>query len=171
MKNKELVNKVRNWARERGLDKSDPRAQYMKIVEELRELVVSGMLEEQGEVIDAVGDMQVTLIVYCLIRGIEYPDTDYEYNFGDDAKDFDENKLKDTLLDLTAGVGLISEGYNKQKDNKEQLGLRRALFCLDVVSELFGVRKKFCLEEAYEVIAKRKGKMVNGVFVKNEDLK
>ena len=143
MKNKELVNQVKNWARKCGLNKLDP----------LRELITNGICEDQGEVIDAVGDMQVALITYCLIRDIEYPETWYDYNFGDDAKDFDLNELKDSLLELATNVGIIAEGYDKQNNHTEDFGVKQTLRCLDVISEMFGVRKEFCLGETCESMA------------------
>lgn len=166
MTNKELVNKVKDWAMVRGLDKSDPRAQHMKIVEELKELIENVLREDKDEVIDAIGDMQVALIVYCLIRDIEYPETRYQYFF--DLNFFDFNGA---LLDLTADLGWIAESYNKQSCFVEKAAIHSALDKLDAISEAFGVRKEFCLEEAYKVIANRRGKMINDIFVKEEDLK
>lgn len=166
MENKELVNKVKDWARERGLDKSNPRAQYMKIVEELRELIENTFREDKDEVIDAIGDMQVTLIVYCLIRDIECPKTRYQYFF--DSYPFN---LNGALLDLTVDLGWIAESYNKQNRFTEKAAIHSMLDRLDAISEAYGVRKEYCLEEAYKVIANRRGKMINDIFVKEEDLK
>lgn len=165
MTNKELVNKVKDWAMVRGLDKSDPRAQYMKIVEELKELIENVLREDKDEVIDAIGDMQVALIVYCLIRDIEYPETRYQYS---DLNFFD---LTGALLDSTVDLGWIAESYNKQSRFTEKAAMHSTLDRLDAISEAFGVRKEYCLEEAYKVIANRRGKMINDIFVKEEDLK
>lgn len=166
MEYKELVNKVESWARERGLDKSDPRAQCMKIVEELRELIENALCEDKDEVIDAIGDMQVALIVYCLIRDIECPETRYQYFF--DSHFFD---LNGALLDLTVDLGWIAESYNKQSRFVEKAAIHSTLDRLDAISEAYGVRKEYCLEEAYKVIANRRGKVINDIFAKEEDLK
>jgi len=39
---------------------------------------------------------------------------------------------------------------------------------LIILAEMYGLSAQECLEGAYEVIARRKGEMVNGVFVKDE---
>ena len=36
------------------------------------------------------------------------------------------------------------------------------------LAELSGLTIEECIESAYEVISKRKGKMINGTFVKNK---
>lgn len=59
--------------------------------------------------------------------------------------------------------------------NKTQIPLiKLELMFLDsvisTVSLFNGTTAENCLEEAYEVIKDRKGKMIDGVFVKEEDL-
>lgn len=166
-----LIEMVKDWAKERGLDKVDARTQYTKVIEELKELIVNGIYDERKEVIDAIGDLQVTLIVYCKIRGIKYPKTNYEYIIFDGEDNFDEDELRSSLLILVAKVGEIIEGYNKRNRHAEADGIEGALFQLDIISELYGLTKEKCLEEAYKVIVNRKGKLIDGVFVKEEDLK
>lgn len=101
MKYEKLIKSVQSWAKQRGLDKSDPHAQALKIGEELGELFQAFLKEHEADELDAIGDLQVTLIVYYLQRGIDY---------------------------------------------------------------------KKCLADAYKVIKNRKGKMIDGAFVKEADL-
>ena len=101
MKYEKLIEHVQNWAINRELNCSDPHPQALKIGEELGELYQAFLKEHEADELDAVGDLQVTLIVYCLQRGIDY---------------------------------------------------------------------KKCLVDAYKVIENRKGKMVDGTFVKESDL-
>ena len=101
MKYEKLIKSVQEWAKDRGLDQSDPHAQGLKIAEELGELFEAFLKEHRDDELDAIGDIQVTLIIYCLQRGIDY---------------------------------------------------------------------KKCLANAYSVIKDRKGKMIDGTFVKEKDL-
>lgn len=101
MEYEKLVKSVGDWAIERRLDKTDPHAQSMKIAEELGELFEAFLKGHKADELDAVGDLQVTLIIYCLQRGIDY---------------------------------------------------------------------EKCLSDAYSVIENRKGKTVDGVFIKEADL-
>ena len=71
-KYEQLIEDVQSWATNRGLNGSDPHAQALKIGEELGELYQAFLKEHETDELDAIGDLQVTLIVYCLQRGIDY---------------------------------------------------------------------------------------------------
>ena len=90
---------VEQWFVDRGLDKRDGSGQLEKLQEEVDELKQAYIEVNRDEEIDAVGDILVVLIGYCLQRGLD-----------------------------------IEE----------------------------------CLSVAYNVIKNRTGKVVNGVFVKDE---
>ena len=96
---RDLVGRVYDWATDRGLQRCDPEKQLVKLAEEFTELAIAHGNKDGQAIVDAVGDMQVVLIVYCLQNGI----------------DFDR-----------------------------------------------------CLEIAYNEIKNRKGKIVNGIFVKDD---
>lgn len=97
----QLEREVLAWAKDRGiLDSATPERQFCKTLEEVSELLDAIQNDNTTEVMDAIGDIMVTLIIQCSFWGV-------------------------TLND--------------------------------------------CLQDAYDVISKRSGKMVNGVFVKDED--
>jgi NTP pyrophosphatase (non-canonical NTP hydrolase) len=91
---------VEQWAESKGIiENGTPMAQALKTLEEVTELCTAINANDREEIIDAVGDVLVTLIIQC--------------------------RMQDVLIED-------------------------------------------CLYKAYEVISKRKGKMVNGQFVKDE---
>jgi NTP pyrophosphatase (non-canonical NTP hydrolase) len=97
----ELECAVEHWAEEKEiLSKATPMAQALKTLEECTELGVAVNNNDRAEIIDAMGDIMVTLIIQAKMQGL---------------------KLEE------------------------------------------------CLESAYNVIAKRTGKMINGQFVKDYD--
>lgn len=97
----ELECAVEQWAEEKEiLSKATPMAQALKTLEECTELGVAVNNNDRAEIIDAMGDIMVTLIIQAKMQGL---------------------KLEE------------------------------------------------CLESAYNVIAKRTGKMINGQFVKDYD--
>ena len=98
----ELIENVKAWAKERGIDKQPADAGYRKTVEELGELSSAYSRNNKEMMIDSLGDTAVCLINLATQMGL----------------DFNE-----------------------------------------------------CLEHAYNEIKDRKGKTVNGVFVKDADLK
>ena len=96
----ELECAVEQWAEEKEIfDKATPMAQALKTLEETTELCTAINKKDREEIIDAIGDIMVTLIIQA--------------------------KMQDLSLEE-------------------------------------------CLESAYNVIAKRTGKMVNGQFVKDD---
>lgn len=96
--NKSIYDKIRNWAKERGIfEKGDPKTQYLKLQEECGELAKAILKNDDAEIIDAIGD--------CVV-------------------------------------------------------------VLTNLSELCGFKIEDCIDSAYSEIADRKGKMINGTFVK-----
>lgn len=70
----ELIAKVKEWGKARGLDKSDPYRQAVKLQEEVGELAAAILRGNRLEQEDAVGDILVVLINLCVelnIRGID----------------------------------------------------------------------------------------------------
>lgn len=95
----ELEAAVEQWAEDKGiLSKATPMAQALKTLEETTEFCTAVNADDRAEIIDAMGDIMVTLIIQA--------------------------KMQNLYLEE-------------------------------------------CLESAYNVIAKRTGKMVNGQFVKD----
>lgn len=102
----DLVAKINEWAISHGLDKGNPKIEWMKVTEEVGEirdvfLKPNDFDDPELALKDAIGDSIVTLVVLCL-----------------------------------------QLGYDVEE----------------------------CLKIAYNNIKERKGKMVNGTFVKEEDL-
>lgn len=59
---KTIFEKIRIWAEEKGLyDKGDPKTQYIKLQEEAGELAKAILNQDQGEIVDAIGDIGVVL--------------------------------------------------------------------------------------------------------------
>lgn len=103
----DLIAKIVQWSKDRGLDQADPNIQWMRITEEvgeIREVLLkhTKFLEPELAMKDAIGDSLVTIIVLA-------------------------SQLK-----------------------------------LDVIE---------CLQKAYDEIKDRKGVMIGGTFIKEEDLK
>jgi len=100
--NKSIFDKIRNWAKERGIyEKGDSKTQYLKLQEECGELSKAILNNNDAEIIDAIGD--------CVV-------------------------------------------------------------VLTNLSKLCGFKIEDCIDSAYNEIQNRKGKMINGTFVKNSSI-
>jgi NTP pyrophosphatase (non-canonical NTP hydrolase) len=68
----ELAFKVTQWAHARQIiPNSNPTAQLMKTVSELGELADATLKTDWAEIEDGVGDVLVTLILYCRLQDID----------------------------------------------------------------------------------------------------
>ena len=65
----ELIKKVEQWFIDRNLHTLDGTGQLTKLKEEVGELVDA---KNKAEEIDAVGDITVVLIGYCMQRGLDF---------------------------------------------------------------------------------------------------
>lgn len=71
-----LVDKVNKWAISHGLDKGNPKIEWMKITEEVGEirdvfLKPHDFVDPEWSLKDAIGDSIVTLVVLCLQLGYD----------------------------------------------------------------------------------------------------
>ena len=64
-----LIKKVEQWFIDRNLHTLDGTGQLTKLKEEVEELLSA---ENRAEEIDAVGDITVVLIGYCMQRGLDF---------------------------------------------------------------------------------------------------
>ena len=72
----ELITKVNEWAISHGLDKGNPKVEWMKVTEEVGEirdvfLKPHDFVNPEWSLKDAIGDSIVTLIVLCLQLGYD----------------------------------------------------------------------------------------------------
>ena len=66
-------NKVIEWANEKGLiNPNNVNRQALKLTEEVGELASAIIKDKREEQIDAIGDIQVVLIILCKQLGIDY---------------------------------------------------------------------------------------------------
>lgn len=99
----QLISNIQGWAKEKKFD--DPRAQFMKIVEELGETSEAFNKQRPEGLIDAIGDLQVTIINFALLAKVDY------------KKALEEawNTIKDRTGTMENGVFVKSEDQEAKK--------------------------------------------------------
>nr|DAR57156.1 MAG TPA: NTP-PPase-like protein [Caudoviricetes sp.] len=162
MNNTELESKVQQWFVDRNLHEANPVKQFLKLMEESGELF-EGIAKDKPELIyDALGDIQVVLI-------------GFEQQINNGAQ-ISANQQELELLLMVSSLGNIAQKlYAHICHNETQTPLIKSdLMFLDSVinsvSIFNGTNTENCLQIAYDAIKDRKGKMIDGVFVKEEDL-
>ena len=154
----ELNKKILQWAKDRELDKKGTvEAQTIKTVEELSELVKAVCKDDREEIIDAIGDVHVTLVIGNML------DTNTEMDalscIGSDEDEYTKEQLLEQLLECSRYVLFF-------KYIRELIAL--------TIKALYNVCKYYqfdyadCVESAYNVIKNRKGKVVDGQYIKEE---
>jgi len=73
-------------------------------------------------------------------------------------------------LKVAEEVGEVAAALARNDRHELEDGIGDVLVTLIILGQQNGLTIEQCLETAYNEISDRKGKMVNGVFVKEEDL-
>lgn len=68
----DVNNKILEWANERNLLPGDPNKQTLKLISEVGELADAIAKNNHAEIIDAIGDIQVVLIILSHQLGVRY---------------------------------------------------------------------------------------------------
>lgn len=149
----ELVNKVIQWGRDKGI--TDPKAQITKVIEEFSELNSAVFQQDEPEIIDALGDLQVTLII--LMDTVDGKLKEDKLGFADVI-----------LPHLLGNINVINYYIYKNNDVAVEQLINETMGLIKQYAETLGYDAMECLQVAYDVISKREGKNVNGIFVKDE---
>ncbi|RDW21022.1 hypothetical protein CWR48_04210 [Oceanobacillus arenosus] len=85
-------------------------------------------------------------------------------------RELDRAKPEKQMLKLVEEIGELAQGLAKGNMDQVVDGIGDTFVVLKVLSMQLGLDFEECIETAYEEIRDRKGKMINGVFVKEADL-
>ncbi len=154
MLDKDLIDKVKRWGFEKGIDKAPTVKQREKTKEELIEIRIA-----YGELVDGIGDSIVTLIMQsitkvdldieeAIIQSIETPDYGRERNV----------------------YSLVDEAIAITDMETTMDTLARSIAILDQIAFLTKIDLREALSVAYDEIKGRKGEMIDGKFVKEVNL-
>lgn len=170
---KELVQKVKQWGIDRGLDKVGHLAQAEYTLKETAELLDAYADSNIEEINDAIGDILVTLIV-----GASNDDDIYKELSEELLKDKYSHSLISTSENLQYSISYLTKDVFKLKILADHGGLS-VIDYLDCLHSLSDVKDyindtndeycslKHCLQLAYNEIKDRTGKKVNGQFKKD----
>lgn len=160
---KELITLIEQWAIDRGLDKNGTvEGQLIKTAEEVAELVIGISKDDIDVIKDSIGDVFVTLVVGNLICNSTEILKDYQsVVIRDESKYGKYNLIMGILYSMNRLM--FKELYAK----REVSSLMQDLM---YVCKLYDLDFLDCVESAYNEIADRKGRVINGTFVKEADM-
>lgn len=163
----DLLFNTKNWFIARGIAQGDIDKQGLKLIEETGELV-SGYLKNKEDVIkDSIGDVAVVVVGYAMMAGVN-PEQVFFTKKEDYIPDFGG---------VTAWIWMITDSAFQAKvaqdlgiETSLNINLQNIICYLDLICRELGYDFTECFESAYDEIKDRKGRWVNGSFVKEEDL-
>ncbi|MFV5930776.1 MazG-like family protein [Staphylococcus lugdunensis] len=167
---KDLTKKIEQWSIDRNLNTANPLKQFDKLVEEYGELV-KGLNKQDIQVIkDSIGDMFVVItIMMQQIKGNMYIAIRL-MSFGD----YDTSTI--CYINSLNDVGNMLNKFINEEPSNGNLFSQLQAYLSNVIGMLEETAKEYdtdltsCVQLAYDEIKDRKGKMIDGKFVKESDL-
>ena len=153
---------VEDWADKQGIpEHGKPAKQLIKTLEEIMELHTAIEDDNLEEIIDAIGDVVVTLIIYAKMKSITlFPNGSEELS---DSKGTAQDPY--FLLDNCNKLLQLEKFTNDSVE--KYYTVQMMLFLLNQIANRFNLKIWEYLRSAYKVISRRTGKVVNGTFVKD----
>lgn len=165
----ELVPLIQEWAKEREIyEQLTPFDELIKTHEEVGELIKACYDNDKTAIQDAIGDVMVTLINYCYFKEVDFipiirkslerPNTTRVSLW------FIALEVNRTLNSL-----IFDEARNNVFDTLEYISFTicRMLRPLNSIALLEDTSLEECLNIAYNEIKNRKGRIINGKFIKD----
>lgn len=167
----QLIKQIEQWAEERNLIKgSTPQKQMLKLIEEFGELCAGIARNDKEKIEDSIGDCGVVIIILTKQLNASNLGVITAYK----AADFSTENSEFICLRASSVLGSASSllMYMTSSDSKSRLAdiLLRFIYYISKIALNFGLNFESCLISAYNQIKDRKGKMVDGIWVKEEDL-
>lgn len=164
-------NAIVKWATDRNIINGATQvSQYTKLMEEFGELASGISRSNKDKIIDAIGDCTVVSII--LLQQLQYKYNPFDHII---FIPFDKESVTShhVLLDCARDLGEISYYLNRV----ESFGKDRVSSCiisfmerLASVAYLYDTSLKEAIGAAFQEIEFRRGVMLNGIFIKEEDI-
>lgn len=166
------VEKIEQWVIDRNLQTQDPRVQFCKVIEELGELCEGIKEKDENKIKDGIGDVFVTLI--CLNMQLNAGVKVNEcvnfaiINYYDRSLSFIDKYF--IVNEINIHIGKLAQSILKNKYENHKININMVIDWITYLCLNLGLQVDDCLNFAYNEIKDRKGKLVNGTFVKEIDL-
>ncbi|WP_118790033.1 MazG-like family protein [Haemophilus haemolyticus] len=161
----QLIKNIEQWAEDRNLiEGSTPQKQMLKLIEEYGELTSSVIKNNAEKIKDSIGDCLVVLSVL-----------NSQFKKRGEVFKFDKYLTEILSLELDSNHGLnkeeiIIDGLRALHGIAKDDFLFDFILVLRFIADETSLRLEECMQAAWNEIKDRKGRMIDGVFVKEGDL-
>ena len=151
-----------DWARDKGiLEKGDRFTQSLKTTEEVAELVRHILKEESIE--DDLGDVYVTIVIQAALNDLTIEEC---ISAGIPLRENNKQQVADMVTDCGYLVQETQDPIDLNNCIEDYIANIYQGLCF--IASMSGLYLNNCIDIAYNEIAGRTGKMVDGVFVKDD---
>nr|DAS99825.1 MAG TPA: NTP-PPase-like protein [Caudoviricetes sp.] len=178
----QLIKNIEQWAEDRNLiEGSTPQKQFIKLMEEFGELC-SGVEKNKPDVIkDSIGDCFVVMVILAKQNHIDsvlekISDLDSSFEKISDLNSFQhvfELGVEEIIAETVVSLGMLASklmGQNLEIQTKADAIFGWPYLSLKLISRKYYLMLTDCVQAAWDEIKDRKGRMIDGVFVKEGDL-
>ena len=161
----ELTELTRQWFIDRDITKGDVFKQTLKLFEELGELCAGHAKQKEQLTKDSIGDRAVVVVGLAMmieLDPVEIMIKSVEARKGD---------IKDCFELMIDNASEFQFSRKLEVKINAKFNLLRIVSYLKAIAHKLGYDFADCFELAYNEIKDRKGKWIDGSFVKEEDLK
>lgn len=159
----ELIKLIEQWAMDRGLDRHGTvEGQLIKTAEEVAELIIGISKDDIDVINDSIGDVFVTLVIGNMFE--KQASINDFIDFSQGIKTTRKSKI-DSISQLNND---LSDFYFITRYGRG--AIRGLVLTIVTIANAYELDFIECVESAYKEIVGRKGKVINGTFVKESDL-
>ena len=160
----DTIEKVKQWFIDRDLENGGRLdKQSLKLSEEFGELCAGYLKKNEQLTKDSIGDCAVVVVGLALLIKV-----DVQEIFGEVFSDGYHVIECLVFLNRTISNIQLSNGFTDK--DLYIVDLTRSIYWLKSISNILGYDFEECFELAYQEIKDRKGRWIDGTFVKEEDL-
>ena len=156
---------VKQWFIDRDLENGGRLdKQSLKLSEEFGELCAGYLKKNEQLTKDSIGDCAVVIVGLALLIK-----EDEQEIFDDSIMIFKED-VTDYFKDLNRNISSFQRFYSWEETSMGKMYLSFSIDSLKTLSTALGYDFEECFELAYQKIKDRKGRWIDGTFIKEEDL-
>lgn len=158
------LDRVKQWFIDRDLENGGRLdKQSLKLSEEFGELCAGYLKKNEQLTKDSIGDCAVVIVGLALLIKVDVQEI-FEEAFSD------EYYVIECLVFLNRAISNIQLSNGFTNKDIYIVDLTRSIYWLKSISYALGYSFEECFELAYQEIKDRKGRWIDGSFVKEEDL-
>lgn len=164
----ELIGKIAQWAKDRNLILgSTPQKQFIKLMEEFGELCAGIARNDKEKIKDSIGDCFVVMVI--LAKQFKRDDLLSDMSYIEMHPPF-KGDIARSLIDTNASMQALFFAHERKEHENVMNLFSYTVLGLVEVTDYYHLDIDDCVQAAWDEIKDRKGKMIGGVFVKEEDL-